>query len=456
MRDAPAIRQELRATMQLAGPLVLAGLLQMALGATDIAFIARLGPGPLAAASLGVALFGVTIWALSGMSGQVGTLIAAAIGARGPAVREVRRIARMGLWLAVASGVLAMAICAGGERLMRLTGQDPQIAAMSGAFLRLMLWSAIPLLVSNVLRAFVSALGRPVFATVIALLSVPLNVLGNYILVFGNFGAPAMGMRGSAAASVITALIGMVMYVVAIRRDRRLRRYHLFGNLWRPDWPQIGRLLAVGAPVAITIVAEAGLFSAAAFLMGRIGALELAAHTLALNIASLAFQVPFGLAQAATIRVGYFYGAGDRAGIGRAGLVSIVLSQAFALASAGVLLAFPLLVLGLWVDPGDPPNGPLLALATAYLMVAAAFQLVDGLQAVAMGALRGLQDTRVPMAFAIAGYWLPGFGLAAWLGLATALRGTGVWVGLAIGLVIVAILALARWHMRERLGLLAR
>ncbi|WP_121118711.1 MATE family efflux transporter [Croceibacterium ferulae] len=455
MRLSSALRTELGATMHLAGPLVVAGLLQMALGATDIAFIARLGPEPLAAASLAVALFSVTIWALSGLSGQVGALAAAAIGARGPAVREVRRITRMGLWLAVASGLLAMAICAGGERLMLLTGQDARIAAMSGDYLDIMLWSAIPLLLSNVLRAFVSTLGRPVFATVVALLSLPLNGLGNYLLVFGAWGAPALGLRGAAIASVLTAVIGVIMYVAAIQRDRRLRRYYLFGNFWRPDWPQIHRLLVVGIPVSITIVAEAGLFGAAAFLMGRIGALELAAHTLALSIASLAFQIPFGIGQAATIRVGYHFGAGDAAGVGRAGLVGMALSQVFALASAALMVEAPLWVLTPWIDTDTPGNAQLVQLAVAYLVVAAAFQLADGLQAVLLGALRGLQDTRTPMAYAIAGYWLVGFGLAIGLGFYTPLRGTGVWLGLAIGLLIVAVLLLVRWRRRGRLGLIA-
>jgi len=455
MRLSPALRTELGATLHLAGPLVIAGLLQMALGATDTAFIARLGPEPLAAASLAVALFSVAIWALSGLSGQVGALAAAAIGARGPAVREVRRITRMGLWLAVASGLLAMAICAGGERLMLLTGQDPRIAAMSGDYLNIMLWSAIPLLLSNVLRAFVSTLGRPVFATVVALLSLPLNGFGNYLLVFGAWGAPALGLRGAAIASVVTAVTGLAMYVIAIQRDRRLRRYYLFGNFWRPDWPQIRRLMAVGIPVSVTIVAEAGLFGAAAFLMGRIGALELAAHTLALSIASLAFQIPFGIGQAATIRVGYHFGAGDAAGVGRAGLVGMVLSQVFALAGAALMVGAPLWVLTPWIDTDLPSNAELVRLAVAYLVVAAAFQLADGLQAVVLGALRGLQDTRTPMAYAIAGYWVVGFGLAIWLGFYTPLAGIGVWLGLAIGLLIVAVLLLARWRRRARLGLIA-
>jgi multidrug resistance protein, MATE family len=354
----------------------------------------------------------------------------------------------------VASGMVAMAVCASGGWLMRITGQDPAITANSVRFLDIMLWSAIPLLVSNVLRAFVSTLGRPVFATVVALLSLPLNALGNYLLVFGHWGAPELGLRGSAIASVLTALTGTAMYIIAIQRDRRLRRYHLFGNFWRPDWLHIRRLIVVGLPVTVTIVAEAGLFGAAAFLMGRLGALELAAHTVALSIASLAFQVPFGIGQAATIRVGYFYGAGDAAGIGRAGLVGTVVGQLIALASAALMIGAPLLVMAPWIDVSEPGNAALVALTVSYLTVAAAFQLADSLQAVLLGALRGLQDTRTPMAFAVAGYWLAGFGLAIWLGFFTPLAGVGVWLGLAIGLFVVSVLLLHRWRRRAALGLL--
>src|SRR5690606_16982532 len=279
---------------------------------------------------------------------------------------------------------------------------------------------------------------------------------GNYMLVFGNFGAPALGLEGSALASVLTSIYIFAAYVTAIRLDRRLRRYRLFGNWGRPEWSGRRDIIRLGAPIMLTILAEAGLFSSAAFLMGRIGPAELAGHTVALQIAALAFQIPFGVGQAVTIRVGYHYGAGDGAAIGRAGWVALAMGGGFMVLTAGAMLIAPLTILRLYVDPTDPANSAMVTLAVQYMIVAAAFQLFDGVQAVAAGALRGLQDTRVPMLIALFGFWIPGMGTALWLGFFTPLAGLGVWIGLASGLVVVAVLLLRRWSRRDRLGLLPR
>jgi MATE family multidrug resistance protein len=188
--------------------------------------------------------------------------------------------------------------------------------------------------------------------------------------------------------------------------------------------------------------------------MGRIGEAQLAAHTVALQVAAFFFQVPFGVGQAATIRVGYHFGAGDADAVGRAGWSALAVGFAFVGVSASAMLFIPHLIVAAYVDVAAPANAALVAFAVQYLAVAAAFQLFDGAQAVASGALRGLQDTRVPMIIAVTGYWLPGFGTAVLLGLATPLSGVGVWIGLAVGLVVVAALLLWRWHRRGALGLL--
>jgi MATE family multidrug resistance protein len=228
----------------------------------------------------------------------------------------------------------------------------------------------------------------------------------------------------------------------------------VFGNWWRPEWHRFRELVRTGAPVSATILAEAGLFGGAAFLMGRIGPEQLAGHTIALQLAALAFQVPFGVAQAATIRVGYFYGARDPAAIGRAGWTAIVIGGGFMTVTASLMLFAPRFIIRLYVDPDAAQNALLVGFALRYMVIAAAFQLFDGVQAVSAGALRGLQDTRVPMWMALAGYWVPGLGTAVALGFFTPLQGTGIWIGLAIGLVVVAALLLQRWARRARLGLL--
>lgn len=447
-------RTELRETLRLAWPLALANLLQMLVHAVDVIFVARLGERELAASALGIALFGLLMWAFSGLTGIVAALIAEELGRKRHAVRQVRRSVRMGLWLAVASGVVGMAICWQGEALMLLSGQSAELSARAGDFLRIIMWAMIPMVLASVLRNFVSALGRPIFATAITGLALGASLLFNWMFVFGNLGAPALGLEGSALASVLTSVFVLTSYVVAIGADRRLRRYRIFGNWWRPEWSRLREIVTLGSPVMIIIIAEAGLFSGAALLMGRIGESELAGHTVALQIAALAFQVPFGVGQAATIRVGYHFGAGDHAAIGRAGWIGIGVAAGFMCLTAALMIFAPMVLLQIYVDPFAPENGAMVGFAAAYMLVAAGFQLFDGVQAVAAGALRGLQDTRVPMLIAIFSYWVPGYGVAIWLGFYTPLKGTGVWIGLAIGLVFAAGLLTYRWARRETFGLL--
>ena len=447
-------RRELRATLLLAAPLAAANLAQMLVFAVDVIFVARLGERALAASALATTIFGLMMWCFSGLTGACSPLIAAELGRRRHAVREVRRSVRMALWLASACAVGGMIVAARGEAILLATRQDPEIARLAGSFLVVLLWALPAALLSTVLRSFVSALGRPIIATLITLLSIAVNAAGNYALVFGHWGAPALGLIGSAWSSVVTSWVAALVYCWLIRADRRLRRYHIFGRWWRPEWLRLRDLLRIGLPIGLIILAEGGLFSSAAFLMGLIGEAQLAGHAVALQVAALAFQIPFGIGQAVTIRVGYFFGAGDHAAIARAGKVAVVMALAYMALPAALMILTPRLVLQLYVDPGAAKNAVMVGYAVQFLAVAAAFQLFDGLQAVLAGALRGLQDTRMPMVLALGGYWLIGFTTSAWLGLATPLAGLGVWLGLAVGIVVVSLLLLHRWQARVRLGLL--
>lgn len=452
----PSWKAETRETFRMAAPLASANLSQMLTYAIDVMFIARLGADELAASALAIAVFGLIVWSLQALTGAVAPIMSAELGARGPALRPVRRAMRMALWLALIVSVFGMALCALAGPLMRVTGQEPRIIALAVSYMEVLLWSVTPMVVAGVLRSYVSTLGRPIFATLITAIGIGVNALGNYAFIFGNLGAPAMGLPGAAVATFITSMAILAMYAAFIRFDPRLHRYHIMGFFWRPDWARFKDIVRIGTPISVTIVAEAGVFGAAAFLMGRIGGLELAAHTLALNIAAFAFQVPFGVGQAATIRVGYFYGARDPVGMARAGWTSIAMGTGFMVLTCAAMIFAPQALLSVYVDVSDPANADLIRLAAGFLMIAAAFQLVDAVQAVAAGALRGLQDTRIPMWIAIFSYWVPGFGLATGLGLYTPLAGTGVWIGLAIGLAFAATLLLYRWQSRDKLGLTAR
>ena len=449
-------RAELGATLRLSWPLAAANLLQMLTYAIDVIFIARLGEDQLAASALAIALFGLVLWALSGLTGAVAPVAAAELGERAPALRPVRRSVRMALWLAVFSGVAGIGICLLLGPLMHVTGQQAQITALAIEYNSLLVLSLIPMLFNNVLRSFVSTLDRPIFATAITAGGIFVNALANYAFIFGNLGAPELGLQGAAVATILTTLTTLAAYVVAIRLDPRLHRYRVFGRWWSPDWPRLLHIVRIGTPIALTITAEAGIFGAAAFLMGNIGASQLAAHTVALQIAALAFQVPFGVGQAATIRVGYFYGARDPDGMKRAGWTAIVVGTGFMAFTALLMIMIPKPLIAIYVDPWDPKNAVLVSFALQYIIIAAAFQLFDGMQAVAAGALRGSQDTRIPMWIAAFAYWVPGIGTALALGFYTPLEGVGVWIGLATGLTVAAALLGWRWHRREALGLTRR
>ncbi|WNO54419.1 MATE family efflux transporter [Stakelama saccharophila] len=446
-------RRELGALVRLSTPLIGANLLQMAIYSSDVIFVARLGPDALAAATLGVYFYSVVAFALIGLVSSAAPVIAAELGRRRHAVREVRRSFRMALWLSAAASLPFLLPLAYTETILGWMRQDPVAAASAARYTDILLFALVPTVASGVMRIAVSALGRPGWAMTITAAALAVNIVGNWILVFGELGAPALGLTGAAIASLITALFMLAGYATILMRDRRLRRYRLFGKWWRPEWPRFVDLVRLGVPIALTMTFEGAVFSAAAFLMGLIGVTEVAAHAVALQIAAIAFQIPFGIAQGATIRVGMAYGAADGDWIALAGRVALALGIGFMGLTAALLWAAPHFFVTLYLDD-TPGNARAIALATRYLTVAAAFQIFDGAQTVAAGVLRGLQDTRIPMIIAAIGYWIAGFGTAVLLGFRLGLAGVGIWIGLATGLAVVAVLLLLRWSMRRRIGLL--
>jgi MATE family multidrug resistance protein len=448
------MRDELRALLRLAGPLVGANLLQMAVSGVDVIFVARLGTVEFAAATLGVFMFNVIMFALIGLTSAAAPIIAAELGRRRHAVREVRRSFRMALWLALLGTLPFLIVLAHGETLLLAAGQDPAVARRAGAFLDIALFALVPGIAAAVMRTTAAALGRPGWAFAVTALALLVAITGNWLLVFGNAGFPALGLEGSAIATVVTMTAMMLSYVVILLSDRHLRRYRLFGRWWRTEWSRFFEIVRLGVPIALTWTFEGALFGGAAILMGLIGVAEVAAHAIALNIAAVAFQVPFGVSQAATIRVGMAYGARDPLWIARAGRVALSVGIGFMVVTATLIWALPRLFVGVYIDVHDPANAVVVSLALQYLAIAALFQLVDGAQAVAAGILRGLQDARVPMLIAAFGYWVIGFGTAILLGFFFHMQGVGIWLGLAAGLLAVSVLLLWRWSARARLGLI--
>ena len=440
----------------LAWPMILTNLAQTAMTATDVMMMGRLGPEALAAGSLGSNLYYAPMMFGLGLMLAVSPMVAGELGRRASSVRDVRRSVRQGFWLAAIVAVPIWILLWNGEAILLAMGQDPTLAAEAASYLRALQWAVLPFYGFIVLRAFLSALERPGWALAVMVAAVAFNVLANWCLMFGNLGFPALGLVGSGIATTIASALMFAGLSAVVMLDRRFRRYRLFGRFWRSDWPRLVEMARLGLPIAGILVFEVGLFSAAALVMGLIDAVSLAAHAIAIQIASLTFMVPMGLGQAATVRVGRAAGAGNREAVARAGWTAFVLGVGFMSVVALVMVAAPELLIAAFVDRGDPANAAVIGLAVSFLAIAALFQIVDGAQAVGAGMLRGLRDTKVPMLFAAIGYWGVGMPLGIWLAFPGGMGGSGVWLGLSAGLATVALLQVSRWLARERLGLGAR
>jgi len=447
-----AWRDELRASLALAWPLILANLTQQIIQATDILLVGRLGATQLAAATLGLNLTWVFSIFLLGLITASSPMMATALGQRFNAVRDVRRTFRAGLWLIlIVMGPYWLLLWHAGD-LMLAFGQSPELAAQGQKFMRAYMWLVAPWLLFQLLRNFVAAVERPRIVLWLSIGGIALNALISWALIFGRLGLPALGLVGSGLGSTITWLVLCGALIVVTSTDRKFRRFYLFGHWWRFDRQRTLAMVKLGWPIGATMGLEIGVFALAAYFMGWIGAPAVAAHAIALQLAALTFMVPLGLGQAATVRVGLALGRRDAPGVARAGWTAWVIGVGFMGTMALLMWSIPRELVTLFLTD-VPANAVVIGLAVSFVRVAAAFQLVDGAQVIGAGMLRGLHDTRWPLLFALVGYWVVGLGIGAWLAFAQDWKGVGIWVGLASGLAAVAVLMLARWVLRGRLGL---
>jgi MATE family multidrug resistance protein len=446
-------RREARATVALAYPLVLTNLAQALIPATDVVLLGWVGPKALAAGALGVNLFNACMIFGVGLMIAASPMIARALGQRSHNVRDVRRTVRQALWTAVAVVIPIWLLLWHAGAILHLFRQDPELSRMAQELVRPMMFGMLPLFGYQVLKSFVSALERPGWAFAVGVVAVISNALINYGLIFGRFGLPQWGLFGAGLGSTISNTVMFGGLAVVVMRHRIFRRYHLFGHFWRADWPRFVEVWRLGLPIAVTLGMEVTIFNAAVFLMGIVGTAALAAHAVAIQIASFTFMVPLGLSQAATVRVGLALGRRDAAGITRAGWTAWTMGVGFMTLAACLLWTTPRTFVGLFLDTHSAADAAVVQLAISFLAIAAIFQIVDGAQAVGAGMLRGLHDTKIPMLFAGFGYWVVGLGVALWLGFHRHMGGVGIWIGLASGLAVVAVLMLARWLRRDAIGL---
>ena len=443
---------EARQSFALAWPLIAAQVAQNLLFTTDVVLMGWLGPRYLAAGTLANALLIPLLLTGIGIVGAVAPLVAQARGAG--IIKVGRRIGRQGFWMAILMATLLLPIILNVRAIFTFIGQDPEITALAESYLFAGAWMLYPALGIIVIRSLLAAFGHTKAILLITLLGVVVNAFAAYTLIFGHFGFPRLELRGAAIA---TGLVNVVMFFTMLAyalTHRKFKRFNILARFFKPDWSHFRAIFRIGLPIGLTVAAEVGLFSVAAMLMGRLGTNEVAAHAVALQLASTAFMVPLGLGMAATVRVGIAYGRGDPDGIHKAGWTALAMGTGFMAMTCIAFVVLPQTLVGIFLNRADPANSVALGLAATYLGIAGIFQLVDGAQVVAAHALRGLSDTKMPMVLAILGYWAVGLPIAYVLGFVLNWRGAGIWYGLAAGLAFVAVVLVARFALHERLGLL--
>ena len=448
---------EARATLALAWPLALTNLSQHALALTDTVILGWLSTEALAAGTLAANLYWAVMAAPLGTAFAAGPMLAQARGAgRLPGgagrgwVRQMRRGARSALWAALALLLPSMLLLWFAEPLLLALGQEPHLAALAGTYLRAMMWGLPSFCGFIVLRGFLAAMERPAPALWVAGFGIGLNGVLCWLLVFGAFGWPGLGILGAGIASALANAAMLAGLLGLMARDRVLGRFRLLGRFWRPDPAKLAEVVRLGLPISGSMLLEIGVFSAAAIAMGWFGAVAVAAHAVALQTAGMTFMIPLGIGQAATARVGLFAGAAEPRAAARAGWVAIGLGAGFMLATALLLLLAAAPIARGFLGAGDAQAAGAAALGATLLGIAGVFQLADGVQAVAAGALRGLKDTRVPMLLAALGYWGIGMPVGLFLAWQAELGPVGLWIGLAVGLGCVALLMLRRWRGLSR------
>ena len=445
--SAPASRHhladELTETLKLAWPIALTQLGQIAIMTTDLALIGRLGNEAVAAAALAGTVYFISITFGMGLVSAVAPLAAQAFGARDP--HQMRRSLRTGLWAALMISLPVMVFPLYGEQILLMLGQAPSVARLAQLYLFGLVWGMTPALWFLAIRGFMGAINRPQPALWITLAAIPTNALLVYLLIYGKWGLPRLGMFGAGLATTIVNFATFLAGLWFATQQRPFKKYQVLGHIWRIDWRLMRELIVIGAPISFSFLMEYGMFSAAALLMGLISTTALAAHQVALQVTAILFMVPFGIAMAATVRVGHAVGRNDLDAVKRAGLVATLLGIVL-VAGFTLFVIISRYAIARFFFGTAPDAEVVVELTASLLLVGASFFITDGIQTIVSGSLRGMNDTRVPLLLAVISYWLIGFTLACLLAFWAKLGPVGVWIGLSCGTLVYAVLLILRFR----------
>jgi len=449
-QNAALYRKEIKGSLMLAIPVVIAQVAQNAMGFIDVVMVGQLGSQALASIALGNTMFFFLMIVCMGLIVAVEPMVSQAYGAG--EVEPVARSVRQGLWLGLTVAVPVFLLLRNIEPFLLLIGQDANTVAQSQAYLRAISWSFFPWMGYLALRSLLAGLERPRVVTFIVGGGVLLNVAANYTLMFGKFGFPELGIVGTGWATTLVYWTMFFVLVAWIQFRPEYRQYGIFADIRRPDPEYFRELFRIGWPIGISFGIESGLFTMTALMMGWIGTDTLAAHQLALQCAAFTFMVPLGVGIATSVRVGHAVGRQDPDGIRRAGVVGIWLAAIFMTFTAILFWSIPRTIISIFLDVNDPANAAVVGIAVKLLFIAAVFQLFDGIQVAASGALRGLKDTRRPMVINFISYWILGLTTGYVFGFVLDYGAEGLWWGLVLGLTAASILLTIRFRRQAHLS----
>ncbi len=418
-------------TLSIAWPLTMSSLVNMGISVTDVVRIAWLGSAALAASAVASDFYSIIVYIAGGTLAAITPMIAEARGARRP--DDVRRATRQGLWVATAIALPGAVLIWNTDIVLSAIGVHAEIVETGLPYARMMALTFIPMAYMQVWRHFLAAHGRSRVMLPVMALALPTNALFNYLLMFGLWGFPEMGLAGAGLSSLgVTVLIvaGLTGYVL---RDPELSRYRLFMRLWQPDWKRFRDIVRIGVPIGLTSLGETGVFLFTTVLMGVFGPEVVAAHAITLRMAGVLYAPAVGLSQAITVRVAYGIGEGNRAGTSNAVWTGIMLSLAAAVGLFVLLMAGRDWIPGLFIDPASANAAEIVAMALAMLFCLALLQLSENTAVVATAILRGFKDTGRPMVLQLTGRWVIGFAGGVALAYTAGFGGLGLWIGLVIG-----------------------
>lgn len=430
-----------RALLVLGVPLIGGHLAQFAIGLTDTAMLGRYSAEALAAAVLGNTLFFVTFILGAGFSIAVMPMVAEA-DAKDDQLK-VRRVTRMGMWLSVAYAFVMFPLFWWSGSLLKLIGQQEHLADSAQVYLRVAGFGLLPALLTNVVKSYLAALERTQVVFWITVAAALTNAAVNYVLIFGHFGAPELGIVGAAIASLVVQVVSIIGVVIYARWE--FPNHELFARLWKVDGEVLKAVFLLGFPIGLTALSEVTLFAMSTTMMGWLGTVPLVAHGIAINIAGLTFMLHLGLSSAATVRAGNALGREDYEHLAAGARMAIWMSMGFALVAVLVMVSIPRPLIALFISASDPNYEAVLTLGATLMLLAALFQFVDGAQAMALGLLRGVQDTKWPMILAAISYWLIGVSTGYGLAFVAGWEGVGVWLGLVAGLATASVLLMWRF-----------